>query len=141
MSEKFLEVKYHCQHPSCQVFCKTGAGMGLITSTWPITLAVVLTIACSMFVQGAEGATFAIIPTIKRRITGQISGMAGAYGNVGAVFYLTVLTMVSANTFFFIIAGGALFSLVFCAIFLKEPKGGFSEEYHLSSVDKELMGQ
>ncbi len=116
-------------------------GLGLITSTWNIYLAVLLTIACSMFVQGAEGATFAIIPNIKRRITGQISGMAGAYGNVGAVFYLTILTMVSPSNFFMIIAGGALFSFVFCAIFLKEPKGGFSEEYHLSSVDKELMGQ
>ncbi len=116
-------------------------GMGLIKGTWPLTLAVVLTIMCSMFVQGAEGATFAIIPTIKRRITGQISGMAGAYGNVGAVFYLTLLTMVPANTFFFIIAGGALFSFLFCLIFLREPAGGFSEEYHLSSVDRELMNQ
>ncbi len=24
MSEKILEIKYHCQHPSCQVFCKRG---------------------------------------------------------------------------------------------------------------------
>ena len=116
-------------------------GMGLISGSWPVYVAVILTIACSMFVQGAEGATFAIIPTIKRRITGQISGMAGAYGNVGAVFYLTLLTMVPANKFFFIIAGGALFSFLFCLIFLKEPAGGFSEEYHLSSVDRELMNQ
>ena len=114
-------------------------GMALIKSTWPITIAVILTIACSMFVQGAEGATFAIIPTIKRRITGQISGMAGAYGNVGAVFYLTVLTMVDPNKFFYIISAGAAFSFIFCLIFLKEPHGGFSEEYHLSSVDRELM--
>ena len=114
-------------------------GMGLINSSWPIVLAVILTIACSMFVQGAEGATFAIIPMIKRRITGQISGMAGAYGNVGAVFYLTVFTFVTPNQFFFIIAAGAFFSFIFCLIFLKEPHGGFSEEYHLSSVDRELM--
>ena len=67
-----------------------------------------------MFVQGAEGATFAIIPMVKRRLTGQVSGMAGSYGNVGAVFYLTILTMVEPNTFFFIISGGALvqFSLL-----------------------------
>ncbi len=115
------------------------SGMGFITGSWPLFLAVVLTVACSMFVQGSEGATFAIIPTIKRRITGQISGMAGAYGNVGAVFYLTLLTMVDSSTFFFIIGGGAFFSFLFCAIFLKEPVGGFAEEYHLSSVDKELL--
>lgn len=113
--------------------------MGFITGSWPLTLAVALTIACSMFVQGAEGATFAVIPTIKRRITGQISGMAGAYGNVGAVFYLTILTMVDANDFFFIIGAGAFFSFTFCAIFLKEPEGAFAEEYHLSSVDKAHM--
>jgi NNP family nitrate/nitrite transporter-like MFS transporter len=113
--------------------------MGFITSDWPLTLAVVLTIACSMFVQGAEGATFAVIPTVKRRITGQISGMAGAYGNVGAVFYLTVLTMVDANDFFFVIGAGAFFSFAFCSIFLKEPEGAFAEEYHLSSVDKAHM--
>ena len=36
-----------------------------------------------------------MVPLIKRRLTGQIAGMTGAYGNVGAVFYLTVLSMVS----------------------------------------------
>lgn len=114
-------------------------GMALINSKWPIVLAVVLTIACSMFVQGAEGATFAILPMVKRRITGQVSGMAGAYGNVGAVFYLTVLTMVNSNTFFFIISAGAFFSFIFCLVFLKEPHGAFGEEYHMSSVDHALM--
>ena len=115
-------------------------GMALINARWPLYLATALTIACSMFVQGAEGATFAIIPTIKRRITGQISGMAGAYGNVGAVFYLTILTFVDSNSFFFIISAGAFVSFFFCLIFLKEPKGAFSEEYHISSVDRDLMG-
>jgi len=113
-------------------------GMALINSAWPVVLATALTIACSMFVQGAEGATFAIIPMIKRRITGQISGMAGAYGNVGAVFYLTVLTFVEPNQFFYIISAGAFFSFVFCLIYLREPHGGFAEEYHVSSVDREL---
>lgn len=113
--------------------------MGFIDSSWPIGMAVVLTIACSMFVQGAEGATFAIIPTVKRRLTGQISGMAGAYGNVGAVFYLTVLTFVENSTFFFMVGAGAFFSFTFCAIFLREPEGSHTDQYHLSSVDKELL--
>lgn len=115
------------------------AAMGLIGSAWPLVLAVALTIACSFFVQGAEGATFSVIPTVKRRLTGQISGMAGAYGNVGAVFYLTVLTLVSANQFFFVIGAGAFISFLFCLFFLKEPEGAFAEEYHISSVDKEHM--
>ena len=64
--------------------------MGLLNSSWPLVIAIAITIACSFFVQGAEGATFGIIPSIKRRVTGQIAGMAGAYGNVGAVFYLFI---------------------------------------------------
>ena len=88
--------------------------MGLLNSAWPLIVAIAITISCSFFVQGAEGATFGIIPSIKRRVTGQIAGMAGAYGNVGAVFYLFVFTFVDASTFFFIIAAGALVSCLVC---------------------------
>jgi NNP family nitrate/nitrite transporter-like MFS transporter len=109
--------------------------MGLMNSQWPLMIAVAITIFCSVFVQGAEGATFGIIPSIKRRITGQISGMAGAYGNVGAVFYLTIFTLVTPSQFFFIIAGGALVSFAICFLWLKEPEGAFAEEYFVSSVD------
>lgn len=112
--------------------------MGTMNSAWPIAIATLVTVCCSMFVQGAEGATFGIIPSIKRRLTGQISGMAGAYGNVGAVFYLFVYTFVTPNQFFYIIAGGAFLAFFFCLVMLKEPKGGFAEEYHVSSVDREL---
>lgn len=115
--------------------------MGFITDGWPLAIAVILTVACSMFVQGAEGATFAVIPSVKRRLTGQISGMAGAYGNVGAVFYLTVLTMVNYNQFFFIIGAGAFFSFMACLLLMKEPEGSFAEEYHLSSVDRALAAE
>lgn len=96
---------------------------------WWLVVAVAITIFCSMFVQGAEGATFAVIPMINRKMTGQIAGMAGAYGNVGAVVYLVIYSLVDAKTFFFIIAGGAAFSLIYCWIFLKEPEGSFEESY------------
>lgn len=109
--------------------------MGLMDSRWPLVVAVAITIGCSFFVQGAEGATFGIIPSIKRRVTGQIAGMAGAWGNVGAVFYLFVFMFVDASTFFLIIAAGAFLSWLACAAWLKEPEGGFGEEYVLSSVD------
>jgi NNP family nitrate/nitrite transporter-like MFS transporter len=41
--------------------------MGMMNSSWPLIIAVAITIGCSFFVQGAEGATFGIIPSIKRR--------------------------------------------------------------------------
>jgi NNP family nitrate/nitrite transporter-like MFS transporter len=112
--------------------------MGLLNSNWPLIVAIAFTIMCSFFVQGAEGATFGIIPSIKRRVTGQISGMAGAYGNVGAVFYLFVFMFVTPTQFFFIIAAGAFISWAVCWLWLKEPEGGFGEEYVISSVDAEI---
>lgn len=112
--------------------------MGLLNSKWPLVIAVVITVGCSFFVQGAEGATFGIIPSIKRRLTGQISGMAGAYGNVGAVFYLFIFMYVSPSEFFFIIAAGAFASWIVCAFWLKEPEGGFGDEYLISSVDRAI---
>ncbi|WP_045857913.1 NarK family nitrate/nitrite MFS transporter [Teredinibacter purpureus] len=97
-----------------------------ITSAWWIPLAVMATMCCSFFVQAGEGAVFAIVPLIKRRMTGQIAGMAGAYGNVGAVTYLTVLSFVDYSTFFLVIAASAL--VIFCiAMMLDEPKGQISE--------------
>ena len=112
--------------------------MGLLNSSWPLIIAIAITVFTSFFVQGAEGATFGIIPSIKRRLTGQISGMAGAYGNVGAVVYLTIFTFVTPTQFFYIIAAGAFLSWVICLIWLKEPETGFADEYHVSSVDLEI---
>jgi NNP family nitrate/nitrite transporter-like MFS transporter len=74
-------------------------------------------------------------------VTGQIAGMAGAYGNVGAVFYLFIFMFVEPSTFFFIIAGGAAISWIVCFFWLKEPEGGFGEEYILSSVDEAIAAE
>ena len=100
--------------------------MGLMDSHWWIPLAVLATMACSFFVQAGEGAVFAIVPLIKRSMTGQIAGMAGAYGNVGAVVYLTVLSYVSYSMFFYVIAASALVGLV-AVMFLDDPKGHITE--------------
>lgn len=105
-------------------------GMAFIDASWPIWLAVAITVACSIFVQGAEGATFAIIPLISKKMTGQVAGMAGAYGNVGAVVYLVIYSFVDARTFFFILAGGAVLSLLIVMLFLREPKGAFADEMY-----------
>lgn len=102
------------------------AAMGIIGSAWPVWLAVVVAMACSFFVQAGEGAVFAVVPLIKRSLTGQIAGMTGAYGNVGAVIYLIVYSVVDASTFFFVIAGTAVLGFV-ALLFLEEPSGEIAE--------------
>ncbi|MCK5720280.1 MAG: NarK family nitrate/nitrite MFS transporter [Thiomargarita sp.] len=101
--------------------------MSLIDSGWPVLLAVVVTMFCSFFVMAGEGAVFSVVPLIKRRMTGQIAGMTGAFGNVGAVIYLTTLSFVDNETFFLVIGASALVIMVLVAIFLDEPKGQMAE--------------
>ncbi len=128
------------------------AGMGIgyllmstVNGAWPLPLAVILTMACSFFVQSSEGATFAIVPLVKKRITGQIAGNVGAYGNVGAVAYLTTRllfvdassaanggepVMAAVNSQFFQVLGVAGLIVAFlCVFFLDEPKGSFADAH------------
>lgn len=104
-----------------------------VNGYWSIALAVVATMACSFFVQAGEGAVFAMVPLVQRRMTGQIAGMVGAYGNVGGVVFLTVLSFVSYSTFFVVIAGSALVCLG-SVVFLREPKGHIAEVAEDGSV-------
>jgi NNP family nitrate/nitrite transporter-like MFS transporter len=113
--------------------------MGMITPEWPLALAVLVTIICALFVTGGCGTTFALVPFVKRRITGNVAGYAGAYGNVGAVVYTSAYVFLTASEFFYLIGASTAVVFVFCLFYLKEPAGAFAQEYHLSSVDKEMM--
>ncbi len=105
-----------------------------IESTWWIPVAVIATMCCSFFVQAGEGAVFAMVPLVQRRMTGQIAGMTGAYGNVGAVIFLTVLSFVDYSTFFMVIAASAAF--IFVAVqFLEEPQGHTAEFNEDGSIE------
>ena len=97
-----------------------------IDSQWWVPLAVVATMCCSFFVQAGEGAVFAMVPLVKRRMTGQVAGMAGAYGNVGGVTFLTILSFVDSSTFFMAIAVAAAVCFVLVQ-FLDEPGGHMAE--------------
>ena len=100
--------------------------MAQIDGEWWIPAAVIATMCCSFFVQAGEGAVFAMVPLVKRRMTGQIAGMTGAFGNVGAVTYLTILSFVDTSTFFTVIAGSAVVCFVIVQ-FIDEPAGQQSE--------------
>lgn len=97
-----------------------------IDSSWPLALAVIATMACSFFVQAGEGAVFAMVPLVKRRMTGQVAGMAGAYGNVGAVTFLTAYSFMDASSFFLVIASAALVALA-ATRWMDEPEGQTAE--------------
>lgn len=109
----------------------SGAAMGFfamaqISAEWHIGLAVVVIMLSSFFLGSAAGCVFAVVPLIRRRLTGQIAGMVGAYGNIGAVVFLTVFSFVSPSAFFITIAAGIALAAV-ATLFLDEPKGAMAE--------------
>ncbi len=125
MSDKFGRKK-------TLTFLLAGLALGFATLSqigpgWWLPLALAATMACSIFEQAGSGAVFAMVPLIKRRQTGQIAGMVGAYGNIGAVCFLTVLSFVSPQVFFLVIAAAALAVLAAVYLMLDEPKGHMAE--------------
>ncbi len=110
-----------------------------ITASWPLYLAFAAVFICSLFVQAGCGAVFAVVPLIKRRMTGQIAGLNGAYGNVGALFFLTMNTFIEPYLFFYMLAAAAAIGLVLVQ-FLKEPKGHVVEVNEDGSLHKIEVG-
>ena len=100
--------------------------MSQVTAGWMIIFAIMAVMMCSFFVQSGEGAVFAMVPLVKRRMTGQIAGMVGAFGNVGGVTFLTVYSFVDASTFFMVIGASAVLCLIMVQ-FIEEPEGHMTE--------------
>ena len=101
--------------------------LGQVTPQWAVPLVVANTLLCGLFAKGGSGAVYAMVPLIQRRMTGQIAGMAGAYGNVGGLLFLTVLSFVSTQAFFLFIGGMAGVVLIGVFLFLREPQGQTAE--------------
>jgi len=109
--------------------------LGYMDSTWSTADVLLVVIPCSFFVQGGAGAVFAVVPLIKRRLTGQIAGMTGAYGNVGAASFLLVFSLTDAQTFFWGISVSTAVVLALIYFFLDEPKGHIAEINEDGSVE------
>ncbi|MGA8170365.1 MAG: MFS transporter [Methylocystis sp.] len=101
--------------------------MSYIGAATGVVFAVVTTFCCSLFINAGNGAVYAMLPLIKRRLTGQIAGIVGAFGNVGGVLFLTFYSFVTPHVFF--LAGSITAALGFILIFffIEEPKGQISE--------------
>ncbi len=102
--------------------------MSEIRSTWAIPVAIATCMFCAYFVQAGCGATFGMVPLIKKEITGQIAGNVGAYGNFGSVVFLTVFSLTNPVMLFETMGIAALICSSLCAFFLKEPKDSFSDD-------------
>ena len=101
--------------------------LGFVDKSWPIGMVVGMTIIGGIFSKGGSGAVYAMVPLIQRRMTGQIAGMAGAFGNVGAVLFLTVNSLISYDQFFLFIGSVSAIVFVLILLFLEEPKGQMAE--------------
>jgi NNP family nitrate/nitrite transporter-like MFS transporter len=101
--------------------------LGQVSAGWAIVLVVGNTILCGLFSKGGSGAVYAMVPLIQRRMTGQVAGMVGAYGNVGGLIFLTVLSFTTPQAFFMVIGFTAFAVLLAIIIFLDEPKGQTAE--------------
>jgi MFS transporter, NNP family, nitrate/nitrite transporter len=115
-------------------FLSAGIGVAYLTAygiqkNWPIPLAIAATMFAAYFAQAGCGATYGIVPLIKKEATGQIAGNVGAYGNFGGVVYLTIFSLTNAQTLFAVMGMSALVCASLCAFFLQEPKGSFGEDY------------
>ncbi len=128
ISDKFGSRKW------TMTFISVGIGVGYlltysIQKDWPIPLAIAATMFAAYFAQAGCGATYGIVPLIKKEATGQIAGNVGAYGNFGGVVYLTIFSLTNAKTLFAVMGISALVCASLCAFFLKEPQGSFAEDY------------
>lgn len=101
--------------------------LGQVDKAWPVWMVVSMTIIGGIFSKAGSGAVYAMVPLIKRRMTGQIAGMAGAFGNVGAVLFLTVNSLIDYNLFFLFIGAVSAFVFLLILFFLEEPEKAMAE--------------
>ncbi len=118
-----------------------GIGVGFllmsgINSHWSLPIAIGVTLLCAYFVQAGAGATFSLVPLIKREITGQIAGTVGAYGNVGGVVYLTVYNFTNTATLFSTMGVAALICASLCGFFLQEPSVSFAQNKAIPKAEQ-----
>ena len=96
--------------------------MSRLTSAWPLGLALAVVLCTSVFAQAGNGAVYAIVPLVRRRSSGQVAGMCGAYGNLGGIGFLTALVFLEPQQVFLLMGAVALIVVVACR-WLVEPAG------------------
>ncbi|WP_436776789.1 MFS transporter [Yinghuangia sp. YIM S09857] len=89
-----------------------------IDADWPVWQSVGLLALASVFIQGGNGAVYAIVPQIQHRQSGQISGLVGAYGNVGGVLFTSLIFLQVVPQTVFLVIGIAALAAGLCCLLL-----------------------
>jgi NNP family nitrate/nitrite transporter-like MFS transporter len=105
-----------------------GLCLMLFSQTQVLATALPAMLLFSLFVQMAEGATFAVVPLINKRALGSVSGIVGAGGNAGAVaagflFKSEALSWPTA----LLILGAAVTALSFLGLAVRHAAGPATE--------------
>jgi len=98
----------------CTLACQ-GALVCLFSVTSTLTSAIAVMALFSIFVQAAEGSSFAIVPYIDHDVTGSISGIVGAGGNFGAIAFSLIFRQTQNRTAFFYMGCTVMASSLLCA--------------------------
>lgn len=100
--------------------------MIIFYNTENLFAAIVTLVFFSLFVQSAEGTSYAIVPYVIPQYTGSISGIVGAGGNVGAVLFGLAFREMNYDTAFLVMGCSILASSVLTGlIFIKGHQGMF----------------
>lgn len=67
--------------------------MALLDGSWPLPVGIAVVALASVFVQGGNGAVFAMVPLVHEPATGHIAGLAGSYGNIGGIAFSSILLL------------------------------------------------
>jgi NNP family nitrate/nitrite transporter-like MFS transporter len=94
--------------------------IALIDAHWPLWAAMLVVISAGFFLMAGNGANFCIAPLIRKPLTGQIAGLIGAYGNVGSVAFLFILSVGGVRPFFVSMIVTAVAALA-CCFLIREP--------------------
>ena len=92
------------------------AGLAFLDGSWPLGVGIGVVALASVFVQGGNGAVFAMVPLVHKPVSGQIAGLAGSYGNIGGIAFSSILfvTHNDAQVLFLIVAGVAVVVAALC---------------------------
>jgi MFS transporter, NNP family, nitrate/nitrite transporter len=108
--------------------------LNTIGASWSVGTATAVVIIVGFFLMAGNGANFCIAPLISKPLTGQIAGLIGAYGNVGSVLFLTLLSLTGPRPFFLAMAGTGALAFA-CCFLLREPGRAATTAATLEAVE------